>query len=60
MTEQAKRDFIQSLKKLTYFFNHLKTVHKQQDMTLEQLKELEDYMAKVDSIKNRLRDEKNA
>lgn len=58
MTEQAKKEFIQSLKQLTFFFNNLKVVHKQQDMTLEQLKELDAHMAKVEALKNQMKNDR--
>jgi len=37
----TRKDFIQSLKQLRYFYNNLKEVHAQFDMTQIQLEEIE-------------------
>jgi hypothetical protein len=37
MTDNSKKEFVQSLKQLNYFFNNLKEVHGQFDTTLQTL-----------------------
>ena len=39
--QQSKKDFLQSLKQLRHFFNNLKEVHSQFDMTAIRLGEIE-------------------
>ena len=39
--QQTRKDFIQSLKQLRFFYNNLKEVHAQFDMTQIQLEEIE-------------------
>ena len=38
MVETAKKEFVESLKRLVHIFNELKSVHSQQDLTTDHIK----------------------